>query len=141
MEDTQASAEPSRCTATAASGSPCQAPAVRGSRLCFWHNPLTRTKADGARHVGGMRRRREKLILREHDLGGLDTVSGIRRVAAIAVTDALGLENSIARSRVLIAGAVVLVKVLELEALVEALTIERDLPSAPRDAPKRRTWS
>jgi hypothetical protein len=130
MEDTPVFVEPSRCAANAASGAPCRAPATRGSGLCFWHNPRTRTKADGARHVGGLRRRREKLILREHDLGGLDSVPGIRRVVQVAVADALALENSVARSRTLIAGAVVLARLLELQAMIEALGIERELPPA-----------
>jgi hypothetical protein len=60
-----------------------------------------------------VRRRREKTITSVYELEGLGSVDGIRRVLDIAVADALALENSIARSRVLISAAIAAVKLLE----------------------------
>jgi hypothetical protein len=68
--------------------------------------------------------RREKTLSGADDFAGLDSVAAIRRIFEIAVLDALGLDNSIARCRVLIAGgaaATNLLKVGELEDRVAAL--------------------
>jgi len=49
-----------------------------------------------------------------YELEGLGSVDGIRRVLDIAVADALSLENSVSRSRVLIAAAMAATRLLEL---------------------------
>ncbi len=100
--------------------------------FCFWHNPASVSRATRAREAGGRRRRREKKIRRENDLVGLDGVAGIRRVVEVAVTDALALDNGIARCRVLIQGAAVLVRIIELDATIQALSLEPELGGAPR---------
>ncbi len=74
--------------------------------------------------MGGLRRRKEGTIAVAYDLPGLDTVAGIRRLVDIVVTDGIGLDNGIARLRVLIAAAstaITLLKVGELEDRVAAL--------------------
>ncbi len=50
-------------------------------------------------------------------MAGLDTVEAVRRVLEIAVLDALGLDNSIARTRVLIAASLAATKLLEVDGL------------------------
>jgi hypothetical protein len=47
------------------------------------------------------------------DLEGLDSVAGIRRLLHVALLDAVGLENSVARSRVIISGVLAAAKLLE----------------------------
>ena len=74
--------------------------------------------------MGGHRRRREATVSTAYDVESLDSVDAIRRLIEIAVLDVLGLENSIARARVLIAAAQVAAKILEvadLEQRVAAL--------------------
>ena len=74
--------------------------------------------------MGGMRRRKEGTIAVAYDLPGLDTVAGIRRLLEVVVTDGIGLDNGIARLRVLISTAVAamnLLKVGELEERLAAL--------------------
>ena len=74
--------------------------------------------------MGGLRRRKEGTIAVAYDLPGLDSVAGIRRLLDIVVTDGVGLENGIARLRVLIATATAatnLLKVAELEDRLAAL--------------------
>ena len=76
------------------------------------------------RRLGGLRKRKEGTLAVAYDLEGLDTVGGIRRVLDITITDALGLENGVARLRVLIAAAGAATRLLEtgeLEARLAAL--------------------
>lgn len=112
------------CRAILVDGRTCPATPMRASPFCFWHAPETEEAAAEARRLGGLRRRREKTLSGAYDFSGLDSVAAIRRIFEIAVLDALGLDNSIARSRVLIAGGVAatnLLKVGELEERVAAL--------------------
>jgi len=76
------------------------------------------------RRLGGLRKRKEGTLAVAYDLEGLDSVAGIRRVLDITITDALGLENGVARLRVLIAAAGAATRLLEtgeLEARLAAL--------------------
>jgi hypothetical protein len=70
-------------------------------------------EAEKARTLGGQRRRREKITEGAYDLEGLDTVTGIRRVLEVALLDLMSMENSVARSRTLISGALAAAKLLE----------------------------
>ena len=93
----------------------------RGEAFCLWHSPDKEDEATEARRLGGLRRRREKTVAGAYDLAGLDSIESIRRIIEIALLDVLGLENSIARARVLISGALVAAKLLETGELAERL--------------------
>lgn len=69
----------------------------------------------------GRRRRREKTVSGAYDFEGLGSIEAIRRILEIATIDALGLENSIARARVLIAAALAATKLLETGELADRL--------------------
>jgi hypothetical protein len=91
---------------------------------CFSHDPERAADAAEARRMGGLRRRKEGTIAVAYDLPGLDSVSGIRRLLDIVVTDGIGLDNGIPRLRVLISTAVAaanLLKVGEFEERLDAL--------------------
>ena len=88
---------------------------MRQGEHCFWHSPDTTEEAAEARRLGGLRRKRERTVAAAYDLAGLDDITAIRRVLEIALLDTLGLDNSVARSRVLIGGAAAAVKLLEVE--------------------------
>jgi hypothetical protein len=60
-----------------------------------------------------MRRRREKTLSGAYDFAGLESIESIRRILEIATLDALGLDNSIARARVLIAAAMAATNLLK----------------------------
>jgi hypothetical protein len=94
-----------RCTFTLADGRPCRAAPLRDEAFCFWHSPGNEEEATDARRLGGLRRRREKAVSGAYDFAGLGSVEAIRRLLEIASIDALGLENSIVRARVLISAA------------------------------------
>ena len=103
----------STCKGISKGGERCQAKPLRDSDFCFWHDPDHAEEADKARSLGGQRRRREKITEGVYDLEGLDTVIGIRRVLEVALIDLMGMENSVARSRTLISGALAAAKLLE----------------------------
>ena len=109
------------CQATKDDGSRCEASPLVDEDFCFWHSPKHAEEVAEAGRLGGLRRRREKTVAAAYDLEGLDTVSQVRRLLQIAVMDTLGLENSIARSRVLAYLAQVALKTLEAGALQERL--------------------
>jgi hypothetical protein len=102
-------------------GRRCRAPAMRDGRFCFWHEPAKEQEAAEARRLGGLRRGRERTLAVAYDLAGLGSIEAIRRIIEIALFDALGLENSIARARVLIAGALAAARLLETGELEERL--------------------
>jgi hypothetical protein len=113
-----------RCSELAANGKPCRAKPQRDSLFCFWHDPGNEEEVAEARRLGGLRRRREKTVSGAYDFTGLGSVEEIRRLLDIAAVDTLGLENGIARSRVLVQVALAAAKLLEtgeLEARVELL--------------------
>jgi hypothetical protein len=87
-----------------ADGRRCRATPMRDGPFCFWHTPEREEDAAEARRLGGLRRRRERTVSGAYDFAGLGSIESIRRILEIAVLDALGLENSIARARLLIAG-------------------------------------
>lgn len=95
-----------------------------GSAWCFFHDPETQQEASEARRLGGLRRRREGTVAGAYDFQGLGSVLEIRRILEIAVSDTLGLENSVARNRTLgslAQSALRALEVGELEARLEAL--------------------
>jgi hypothetical protein len=89
---------------------------------CFSHDPERAADAGEARRMGGMRRRKEGTIAVAYDLPGLDTVAGIRRLLDIVVTDGVGLDNGIARLRVLISTAAAATNLLKVGEFEERLT-------------------
>jgi hypothetical protein len=110
---------------------PCGAPPGRDSRYCFWHDPDKADDLAEAQRLGGLRRKRERTIAAAYDFTGLGSSEAIGRLFEIAATDALYLENSIARGRLLInAGlaALRLIEVSELEARIAALEQARTRP-------------
>ena len=90
-----------RCQAIAEGGGPCNAPPLRARDHCFWHDPDHQAAAQEARRLGGLRRQREATLAGAYDFDGLATVTDIRRLLEIAVTDTLELSNSVARNRTL----------------------------------------
>ena len=101
------------CASIKQNGERCRQAPLQGEGHCFWHHPDYSEEAEQARKLGGQRRRREKITEGAYDLEGLDTLEGIRRLLNVALLDAIGLENSVARSRVIISGVLAAAKLLE----------------------------
>jgi hypothetical protein len=132
------------CSHVLEDGRRCRATPLRDAPFCLFHSPEHEAEAAEARRLGGLRRRREKTVAGAYELAGLATIEDIRRLVEIATLDALGLENSIARSRLLIAAALAAAKLLEygehearlarLEAVIAADGITTPEPGETADA-------
>jgi hypothetical protein len=127
------------CSGIKQGGERCRQAPLRDREFCFWHDPEHEAEASEARRLGGLRRRREGTLEGAYDLDGLDSVPGIRRVLDIALAEALGLENSIARVRAFISLALAAARLLEigeqeerLAALEEALGARLKTTENPR---------
>ena len=110
-----------RCAGQVPDGRGCRNWPIRGEPYCLWHSPDREEEAAEARRLGGLRRRREKTLAGAYDFGGLASTEAIRRILEIATFDALSLENSIARARVLISAAQAATKLLETGELEERI--------------------
>jgi hypothetical protein len=110
------------CAFVMPDGHACRAGPQRDRPFCFSHDPERAEEAAEARRLGGLRRRKEGTIAVAYDLPGLDTVVGIRRLLDIVVTDGVGLENGIARLRVLISASAAATNLLKVGEFEERLT-------------------
>ena len=109
------------CAAQKSNGQPCRAAPLSDQEFCFMHSPEHAADRDEARRLGGLRRRREITVAGAYQFEGLECVADLRRILMIAVVDTLGLENSIPRSRILVAAAVAAAKLLETGELEQRL--------------------
>ena len=125
------------CNATREDGQRCEAAPLRDGEFCLWHDPDHAQEVAEARRLGGLRRRREAAVSGAFDFDGLGSVEQIRRLVEVAVIDTLGLENSIARSRVLAYLAQVALKVVEAAELQERVAA-LETAMGPRLAARRR---
>ncbi len=124
-----------RCRAEKPDGQPCQMAPQRDRPYCFAHDPERAEDAAEARRLGGLRRRKEGTIAVAYDLPGLDSVAGIRRLLDVVVTDGIGLENGIARLRVLISASAAATNLLKVGEFEERLAALESVSGAGRAAP------
>ncbi len=101
---------------------PCRQAPLLGGDFCFWHSPDHKAEAAEAHRLGGLRRRREGALSGAYELDSLAWIPDLRRLLEIAAFDALSLENSIARVRVLTAIVQVGARLLETGELAERVT-------------------
>jgi len=101
------------CSAETTAGRPCGAPAQRQSSFCYWHDPDKAGELAEAQRLGGLRRKRERTVAAAYDFTGLGSIESILRLFEIAAIDLLGLDTSIAKSRVLISAGSAALKLLE----------------------------
>jgi hypothetical protein len=127
------------CSAITKTGETCGATPLHDADVCFWHDPENAAEAAEARRLGGLRRRREKTLSGAYEIESVDSVTEIRRVIEVVIFDALGMENSVARGRLLIAAAQAATKLLEVGELEERLArIEATLrPRVLRERQRR----
>jgi hypothetical protein len=82
-------------------GDPCGAAALVGEELCLWHHPDHTEEVAEARRLGGVNRRRERIVFAANDYEGLGSVQQIRRLLELAVSVTLQQQHSIAQARTL----------------------------------------
>jgi hypothetical protein len=125
------------CIFVKENGERCNANPQRDSDYCYMHDPEHAEEMAKARHLGGLRRRKEKAVQGAYDVGELEDVGDVRRLVQIAVMDTLSLENSIARSRTIAYLAQVALKALEVGEIEDRLkALEQTLK--PREQAKGR---
>jgi hypothetical protein len=112
------------CAFSHPDGRPCGAPPLHEGAFCRMHEPALAAEVQEGRRLGGTRRKRETVLAGAYDYHGLRSVEDIRRILEVAALDALALENSPARARLLLATvreAAALLKLGELAGRVENL--------------------
>jgi hypothetical protein len=123
------------CTFLMPDGRACRAGPQRDRPYCFSHDPERAEEAAEARRLGGLRRRKEGTIAVAYDLPGLDTVAGIRRLLDVVVTDGIGLENGVARLRILISATVAATSLLKVGEFEERLAALESVTDAGKTTP------
>jgi hypothetical protein len=89
------------CKSLKETGERCRAFAVRDSDYCLWHDPEHADDVAEGRRLGGLHRRRARIISVAYDFEGLATMAQIRRPVEVAMLSVLGLEISLSRARTL----------------------------------------
>ncbi len=113
-----------RCKAITIRGEPCKSWAIGAGEYCYTHDPTRAVERAAARKKGGYRRQtphQGNLANVPHQVRSLDDVLG---VLDYALAEALPLENSIARGRLIVAIAnafMETIKTGELEGRILAL--------------------
>jgi hypothetical protein len=103
------------CAHAYTDGRPCGAPPMTKGRFCFFHDPDKSAEAEEARRLGGLRRRKERTVATAYDVAGLGSIADLRRALEIVYFDALALENTPARSRIIITVTESAARLLEAE--------------------------
>jgi hypothetical protein len=127
-----------RCSGQNAKGEPCGFSPQRDSDLCWWHDPAHAEEAREARRLGGVRRRREGVVQGSYDFVGLTTIPDLQRLLEIIAIDTLALDNSVARSRTMVAVVQAAAKLLEIGDFAQRLEALEDVVT-PRLHEVRRT--
>ena len=92
-----------KCKATNTSGQACGAWATAGSDFCFTHDPARAAERSAARKLGGLNRRTQRGSGPQDAPAKVRTLTDVLTVLDLVLHDALALENSIARGRLLVA--------------------------------------
>ena len=91
----------------------CQAPAMRGKAVCYWHDPERAEDVADARRLGGLHRRKAASVATIYDFAGLRSIEGAQRLLETAALETFALENSVPRNRTLISAATGAAKLIE----------------------------
>ena len=103
-------------------GEPCHSPPLHDSDFCLMHSPEHAPEVQEARHLGGLHRKREVTIAAAYDLEPLNTVEGVQRLIQVVMTDTVGMENGIARNRLLVSLALAALDTLKTGELEQRMT-------------------
>ena len=113
-----------KCKAKTNSGQACRSQAIKDSHYCFIHDPASGAARAQARKRGGQRRRVLHAGKPETIPASARTIDDVLKVLDYALAEAMPLENSIQRGRLIvaIAGAFIeAIKTGELESRLAAI--------------------
>ena len=111
---------PRTCKANTTSGQPCQGYALVGSEYCFTHDPARAVERRQARVRGGLLRRTARSDASAPET--IRTLEGVYSLLDYALAETIEQENSVNRSRVLIALAESYLKAISGQEIDERLT-------------------
>ena len=120
------------CAFRKPNGQPCGSPPLHGGEFCFMHSPERIKEVQDARHLGGLRRKRESAISSAFLLESLKSIEGVRRLIDLAALDTAALDNSVARNRTLLYAAVVALNALEKGDLEERIAALEEITRVKR---------
>jgi len=92
-----------KCAALTGDGSPCEAQALKGGPYCFTHDPASGAARAQARKRGGQRRRVGHAGDPSRTPPQVRSTADVLAVLDYTLAEALALENSIQRGRLLVA--------------------------------------
>ena len=128
------------CSAGKQDGSPCGSPPLHDGAFCYMHDPRHAEDMQEARRVGGLRRRRETTVAVAYEIDGVESVPQLRRVLEIVILDALGMDNTIARGRLLVSAVTAASKLTEIGEIAEQIARLHDVltPRIAQEKARRR---
>ena len=91
-----------KCKGITKGGERCLAPVLTDREFCYFHDPEHEVEAAEARRLGGLRRKRESTLQGAYEITGVATLDDLVRLLEVVTFDALTLDNSIARGRLLL---------------------------------------
>ena len=113
-----------KCNSKNSRGEPCKMAAVKGDRYCFNHSPSTRRAQAEARKRGGMAQKTPHFAEAAQLPQDVTTLEEARKIITYTLAEVAGMDNSIARARVLLAlfdSFVKSIEIGELESRIAAL--------------------
>ena len=91
-----------KCRGVTKGGERCLAPVLTDGAFCYFHDPEHAADAAEARRLGGLRRKREGTLQGAYELSGLSSIDDYYRLLEVVGYEALSLENTVARGRLLL---------------------------------------
>jgi hypothetical protein len=93
---------PMQCKAKNKNGQPCKMQAIKGSRYCFAHNPATSQARAQARKRGGENRNTPHFADASMLPKKVNKLDDAKKILHYTLLEVSGMDNSIARARVLL---------------------------------------
>jgi hypothetical protein len=91
-----------QCKAETTTGDACKMAALKDTEFCFAHSPLTETARDHARRRGGENSHTPHFANPEILPSQITTIEEANQVLNYVLAEVVGMDNSIARARVLL---------------------------------------
>lgn len=102
-----------RCASSNVAGESCRAAPLADGEYCRMHDPGSAEEVAECRRLGGLHRRRVRLVLGAHEIEGVETVEQVQALLVANIVDMLQLPPGVQRSQALTRAAEVALKAIE----------------------------